>query len=612
MRRDFKNNMPRFARIIFHLCIVLLLLCPAGAFASAGVMNIRHWTATDHTRIVIDTSQEAKYKLEKSDKKLTIDFIDAVAAKGLPRRIVLNKPGIERIQTSQRPDRTLRIELFLPGGVESRVFKLKKFQDKPDRVVIDIGLPDVAKQESITRKEVKIQRKAKIVIIDPGHGGDDPGAVGKGGTREKTVVLAISKKLRDILNSRSGYRAFLTRKGDYYVSFNKRLTIAREYGADLFVSIHADAFRGRSARGSSVYCLSLRGASSEAGRILAKNENLSDVIGGVPDAESSDESDPIVLNMFQTNTINQSKAFGNQVIRHLNGVNHIKHAVVQEAPFRVLKLPDIPSLLIETAFISNPGEEQLLKSGRHQAKLANAIADAIVEFIPVQPSEKPKTIITKDKGGKRITDSSGSPGKKRPAFYKVRKGDTIASIAQKYDTTIAVLLKLNNMKLDDPLFVDRKIKLPAQEADKKQDRTDESSRAKKSGDKTYKVVRGDTLGIIAGRFEVEVEKLASLNNMDIKDPLYVGRRLKIPERTKQEGALKKEEPEKKDVSPEVKKPEATSEKTHIYKVKEGDTVLIIARKCNTTIGELLRLNNIQLTDPLYVDQELIVPDETPK
>ncbi len=610
MERDFKDNMPGFARIIFRLSVVLLMLYPTVAFGSVGVMNIRHWTATDHTRIVIDTSQEAKYKLEKSDKKLTIDFIDAVAAKGLPRRIVLNKPGIERIQTSQRPDRTLRIELFLPGGVESKVFKLKKFQDKPDRVVIDIGLPDVAKQESITRKEVKIQRKAKIVIIDPGHGGDDPGAIGKGGTREKTVVLAISKKLRDILNSQNGYRAFLTRKGDYYVSFNKRLTIAREYGADLFVSIHADAFRGRSARGSSVYCLSLRGASSEAGRILAKNENLSDVIGGVPDAESSDESDPIVLNMFQTNTINQSKAFGNQVIRHLNGVNHIKHAVVQEAPFRVLKLPDIPSLLIETAFISNPGEEQLLKSGRHQAKLANAIADAIVEFIPIQPPEKPKIIITKDQGKKKTGGLSADPGKKRPSVYKVRKGDTIASIAQKYETTIAVLLKLNNMKLDDPLFVDRKIKLPAQEADKKQDMTD-ARQTKKNGTKTYKVVRGDTLGIIAGRFEVDVEKLASLNNMDIKDPLYVGRRLKIPERTQQEGALKKEEQEK-DVSPEIKKPEVPPAKTHIYKVKEGDTVLIIARKCNTTIGELLRLNNIQLTDPLYIDQELVVPDETPK
>lgn len=159
------------------------------------------------------------------------------------------------------------------------VFKLKKFLEKPDRVVIDIGLPDVEKREREERQQIKTSRKDKIVIIDPGHGGDDPGAVGKGGTYEKTVVLDIGRRIRDILNGAGGFRAFLTRDEDYYVSFKKRLRIAREYGADLFLSVHADAARNRDARGSSVYCLSMGGASSEAARLLARKENLADIIG---------------------------------------------------------------------------------------------------------------------------------------------------------------------------------------------------------------------------------------------------------------------------------------------------------------------------------------------
>ncbi len=179
---------------------------------------------------------------------------------------MLNKPGIEGIAVSPRPNSGVRVELYLPAQVQTTVFKLKQFQDKPYRIVVDIVLPDVARQESEAREQIKIARKDRIVVIDPGHGGEAVGAVGRGGVYEKDVVLAIGRKLSSVLNGISGYRAFLTRDGDYYVSFKKRLMIAKEYGADIFVSIHADAARNRSVGGSSVYCLSTGGASSAAAR----------------------------------------------------------------------------------------------------------------------------------------------------------------------------------------------------------------------------------------------------------------------------------------------------------------------------------------------------------
>ena len=282
---------------------------PSCALALNQILNIRHWVAPDHTRVVIDTSEDVSFTVEKGERMIAVDLEETALPSHLPRISILKKPGLEGIALSTRPSFRGARGTVLPGPVQTTVFKLKKFQDKPYRIVVDLVLPDAAKQESEARERIKVTRKARVVVIDPGHGGDAPGAVGKRGTFEKNVVLAIAKKLRDILNGKEGYRAFLTRDGDYYVSFKKRLMIAREYGADLFVSIHADAARNREVGGSSVYCLSTGAASSEAAKILARNENLADVVGGVPNGEGSDASDPIILDMFQTHTINQSRNF---------------------------------------------------------------------------------------------------------------------------------------------------------------------------------------------------------------------------------------------------------------------------------------------------------------
>jgi N-acetylmuramoyl-L-alanine amidase len=391
--------------------------------------------------------------------------------------MVVKKPGVEKISVSARPA-GVRVELTLPGPVQANVFKLKKFQDKPYRIVIDLILQDAAKKESEAREKIKVASKARIVVIDPGHGGEAPGAVGKRGTFEKYVVLAIAKKVRDLINSREGYHAFLTRNDDYYVSFNKRLTIARECGADLFVSIHADAAKNRQASGSSVYCLSTGAASSEAAKILAKNENLADIVGGVPNGEGNDASDPIILDMFQTHNINQSRTLGELMLRELGSATRLKFTTVQEAPFRVLKLPEIPSILVETAYISNVQEEKLLQSDRFQSRIAEGLTRSIVQFLPPLPQvsgavstgteEESKTQVVsagEEKGAAKRQVATKKPlaapvSKAGKIIYRVKKGDTLASIAAKHGTTVRVLMELNEFHRPDLLYVDRKVVLP--------------------------------------------------------------------------------------------------------------------------------------------------------
>ena len=546
---------------------------PSCALATNQITNIRHWVAPDHTRVVIDTVDDALFSVEKGERKIIIDLEDTLFPDHISQPILINKPGLEGMVITARAPSGVRVELTLPAQVQTTVFKLKPFQDKPYRIVIDIVLPEVAKQESEARERVKITRKDRIIVIDPGHGGEAVGAVGKKGTFEKDVVLSISRKLQGVLNKRPGYRAFLTRDGDYYVAFSKRLMIAREYGADLFVSIHADAARNRTAGGTSVYCLSTGGASSEAAKILARNENLADVVGGVPNGESGDGSDPILLDMFQTNTLNQSKTFGGTVLQHLQRENPLKFTSVQEAPFYVLKLPEIPSVLIETAYISNAKEEILLKSAGFQIRMAEAIANSITKFLPPLPpvavsvsvgkEEKQKdqnkatqveaigeVITAKGAGvsraavGKPAAKNNGysvpekvgeSPSiREKTTVYRVQKGDTLEKIARKHETSVGVLLSLNHMKLRDPLYVNRMLKITGAPVEKKENQglkapisEGKNVPVEKTGRVIYRVKKGDTLAVIAKRHGTTVRVLAKLNRLKLSDPLYVDKKLVI-------------------------------------------------------------------------------------
>lgn len=489
-----------FKRIASVLTFFIVVIVSSRCYATTEILNVRHWTAPDHTRIVLDVDGTPDYDFKEGDNLLILNFKQSSLNKSIPAQMNINKPGIKKINFYSLDEDMILAKFMLAKRQKVEIFKLKKFQDKPDRVVIDIFLEQIVPEEKLPERIPKL--KKKTIVIDPGHGGDDPGAVGKNGTYEKNIVLAISREMKKVINKMPGYRAVLTREGDYYVSFKKRLQKAKKLGAALFISVHADAERSRSAKGASVYCLSTGAASNEAAKLLARNENLADILGGVPDSEGNNESNQILMNMFQTDTINLSKIYAGFLMKQLNSVNCLKFETVQEAPFRVLKLPDIPAVLIETAFISNSQEEHLLKKHRFQKDLAIAIASSIKDYFTgngKEPQIDYKIATTE---------------------YIIKKGDTLFSIANNVNTKIGTLLKLNNMQLEDIVFIGQKIIVPADENDK--------SPTRKKAFKFYTVKEGENLSMIAKKKSTTLTELLKLNEMDISDPLFYGRRIKIP------------------------------------------------------------------------------------
>jgi N-acetylmuramoyl-L-alanine amidase len=523
-----------FKEFTYFLTIFIVVLLSTNCYGAVEILNVRHWTAPDHTRIVLDVDDEPDYEVKESENLLILNFKEASFSKSIPDKIIINKPGIKKMVFHHIDEDTVEIEFVLDKYQKIEVFKLKKFQDKPNRVVVDIFLEQVSKEEEKTTVLISEPKQKKIIVIDPGHGGEDPGAVGKRRTYEKNVVLSIGREIKKAINKMPGYRAVLTRDGDYYVSFSKRLQKAKDLGASLFISVHADAARNRIAKGSSVYCLSTGAASNEAAKLLAKNENLSDILGGVPDSEGNNESSQIIMNMFQTNTINLSKIYAGILMKHLDMVSCLKHKSVQEAPFRVLKLPDIPAVLIETAYISNPQEESLLKKSSFQKKLAISITSSIGEYLSgTAAAPQSEDVSKKD-------DETGKANKKQTddeiitAYYRIKRGDTLFSVAGHFNTKVAVLLKLNNLKLEDPLFTGRKIVVPTNKTGNEGKTSvaaleqKEKSNVRKKPPRIYTVKKGDTFFLVAKNNSTTMKELLKINNMKSTDPLLYGQKIKLP------------------------------------------------------------------------------------
>jgi N-acetylmuramoyl-L-alanine amidase len=561
----FSSKNSNTQRIIYMIIIFCVLFLSTPCFASKEILNVRHWTAPDHTRIVLDINDEPDYQVEENNDIVTITFRNTLHGKQIPAEIILNKPGIKKIVFYKSDAGNLKVEFYLDEHKKTDVFRLKKFLDRPDRVVFDVILQAQSVQEEVLAQPEPLTKRTRIIVIDPGHGGEDPGAISKKGVYEKNIVLSISKEIKKEIDKIPGFRAVLTRSGDYYVSFSKRLQIAKDIDASLFISVHADAAKSRKAKGSSVYSLSTGGASSEAAKLLASNENLSDIIGGVTGVNGKNEFDPIILNMFQINTINLSRNYAEVLIRQLNKITCTKFQSVQEAPFNVLKLPDIPAVLLEAAYLSNPEEEKLLRSRDFQKRLAVAVASSVSEYFGNSTTVY-DYITAKSKETKTKTIIKRSTGK-----YTIKRGDTLASIAKNYDTNIATILKLNNMKLSDKIYGGQKIFVPATGAP--------ISSYKKPT--YYTVKKGDTLSSIAKSFNTSVSSLLKLNNFDLHQRIYVGQKIIVSsERTLN---LKK------------------------YKVKQGDTLFSLAKNSSLTIDELCELNNMNREDKLYLGQILNLP-----
>ena len=420
-------------RFILLNCLIFF---STSVFAkTVTVDGVRVWAAPDSTRVVFDVSGPVKHKLFSLNKphRTVIDLKNATLKKNTAQPKALDK-YLKSIRSGTRNKNDLRIVLDLKKQIKYKIFQLQPNKHYGHRLVIDLFDAEIkqAKKEGI-KKEIKkeTQQPTKlrdvIIAIDAGHGGDDPGAKGPSGVYEKNVVLKIAKNLAKVINKERGMHAVLIRKGDYYIKLRNRIEKAREYKADLFISIHADAFRDPKVRGSSVYVLSKKGASSEAAKWLAEKENSSDLIGGVSLENKDDLVASVLLDLSQTASLEASIDIADRILKGLRKVGKVHKRNVQSAPFAVLKSPDIPSILIETAFISNPIEEKKLTNSKHRKKMSNAILIGLKGYFRDFAPE----------------DSLLSSRK-----HTIERGETLSTIARLYRISPNILRKYNSLKGD--------------------------------------------------------------------------------------------------------------------------------------------------------------------
>lgn len=405
------------------------------AIAATTVENVRIWDENDKTRVVLDLSTSARHNIFtlRSPDRLVIDLKDGRLAKSLT--VMPQGTGAVRsIRSSIRADGQLRVVLDLGAGVRSRSFTTGPNDKYGDRLVIDLQRSGNLTPVKRASEEYRPGRDI-VIAIDPGHGGHDPGAVGKGRTREKDVALAIGRELARRIDAEPGMTAILVRNRDIYVDHRNRTSIARKGKADLFVSIHADAVRDRRANGASVYALSLKGASDEAAHQLAKRENAS--VGGVSLDDKDDVLASVLLDLSQNASLSASLDVGGNVARAMSKVARMHRKTVQQAGLLVLKSPDMPSILVETAFISNPSEEKKLRDKGHQGRLANAILAGIRNYFYTNPP--PDTQIAM-KLRREPT---------RQVRHVITPGDTLSEIAERYNVSTAAIRAANKLSTDN-------------------------------------------------------------------------------------------------------------------------------------------------------------------
>lgn len=421
-----------------RLILTLLLALAAGAAQSAStVENIRVWAENGKTRVVLDLSSPAKHSIFtlRGPDRLVVDLKDGRLASAL-KKMPEGVGSVRTIRSGLRANGQLRVVLDLNENVRSRSFTAGPNSQYGDRLVIDLqrtGSPQTVKRAS----EAYRPGRDIVVAIDPGHGGHDPGAVGKGKTREKDVALAVSRKLAARINAEHGMKAILIRTGDYYVDHRKRTAIARRSEADLFISIHADAVDDRRANGATVYALSTKGASDEEARLLAERENAAVRVGGVSLEDKDEVLAEVLLDLSQSASLSASLDVGSKVIGELARITRVRRRAVQQAGLLVLKSPDMPSILVETAYISNPAEERKLRDSRHQDKLANAILAGIRSYFYTNPP--PDTQIAMDV--RRTPD--------RQVRHVIARGDTISEIAARYNVSAASIRAANRLNNDN-------------------------------------------------------------------------------------------------------------------------------------------------------------------
>ena len=440
------------ANVLFTL-VVLSSLVVAG---QTNVTNARLWDAPDHSRLVLELSETVEHNvlILKNPDRLVLDIKNATKKTRFDNLDFINSP-VKSIRSARRNSNDLRIVLDLKEKIKPKSFLLKPNKQYGDRLVVD--LYSQSKKQAIKKKRqaktIQNSNSPKrdiVIMIDPGHGGEDPGAMGPNRLKEKVVVLQIAKELKKLVDSQKGYKAYLTRGSDYYVGLRKRTELARKQKTDLFVSIHADAFIKSQANGASVYAVSNRGASSETARWLAKKENSSDLMGGVGGVSLENKGNVlagVLLDLSSTASLKASLSVGDRVLRSMGGVARLHKSQVQQAGFVVLKSPDIPSILVETGFISNPKESRRLKTKKYQKQLAKAIHKGVTRYFEAAPP--PDSLIAWQKAAA-----------KKFAKYVVKKGDTLSQIAMRNDVSLKKLRELNRLRSDN-VWIGQRLSVPA-------------------------------------------------------------------------------------------------------------------------------------------------------
>lgn len=571
-------------------CLGIVLL--AQAAQSATVNGVRVWRAPDHTRIVLDLDAPVQHSLTLAGNpdRIILDVPSSKLNAGLSNLPLADTPVIA-IRSSVNNKTDLRLVLDLKAKVAPNSFSLKASAGMHDRLVIDLyddvapsaaaaiasTLPEdnskpVTKQpEPQLKPEAKpaaapaqaaapqpvapvdLQGKRSIVIaVDAGHGGEDPGAMGPSRIREKEVTLAIAKELVAAINAQPGFVGKLTRTGDYFIPLKKRRDLARNMKADLFVSIHADAFAKASARGASVFALSQNGATSETARFLAQRENESDLIGGVGDISLDDKDQVlagVLVDLSMTATLNSSLQVGNHVLNSMGSVALLHKRRVEQAGFMVLKSPDVASILVETGFISNPEESRKLATVAYRKQMAQSVFKGVRQYFYQHPPAG--TYIAAQIEGGSVKDFERQ--------HTVAAGDSLSAIATRYGVSSQRLMQYNNMP-NSTVKLGQSLKIPAgnspalaSQPEVRQQQTSPpevrqpevrqqevrqqearpvaapvaTPKQTLASARQHRVVAGDTLSRIAALYGVSVPVLLKHNNM--KTPtVKIGQTLKIP------------------------------------------------------------------------------------
>jgi len=434
----------------FRVTYLLLIASALGSIrAQAGdVEGLRLWASPESTRVVLDLSSPAEHRVFTlaNPDRIVVDLEDSAArlSGGLPS----GGGFVNGVRTGVHPGGDLRVVIDVNAAVKPKSFLLEPNDSYGHRLVIDL-LPLAAQTQikRVPRAAAEGGRPVRIAI-DAGHGGDDPGASGPSGVREKDVVLEVARRLADEVHRQRGMEPLLIRDGDYFVSLRQRSERAREAQADLFVSIHADAFRNGAARGATVYVLSEKGASDEAARRLAERENASDLIGGISLADKDQLLARVLLDLSQSAAITASSSAGSRVIEELGRVTRMRKTQVQQAPFLVLKSPDIPSILIELAYISNPNEERALKDPGRQTEFARAIHAGVNEYF--RSNAPPDSYIA----------SNPPPIARPPMRHVISSGETLSEIAERYRVSLATLRQSNQIR-GDVIRIGQVLTIPA-------------------------------------------------------------------------------------------------------------------------------------------------------